>query len=58
MNSVLFKKLIRKGIKVFEYYPRFLHGKSWEIDDKYINIGSFNFDTWSWDVNNEVNIEI
>lgn len=57
-NSVLFKNYIKNGIKIYEYFPQYLHAKCLCIDNEFVNIGSFNFDTWSWEVNNEINVEI
>ena len=57
-NGILFRHYINKGINIHEYYPQYLHAKCLCIDNQYVNIGSFNLDTWSWEVNNEINVEI
>lgn len=49
--------LLRAGVRVFEYQPRFLHAKSAVCDD-WVSIGSSNFDRWNLRWNLEANQEI
>lgn len=49
--------LLRAGVRVFEYQPRFLHAKSVICDD-WLSIGSSNFDRWNLRWNLEANQEI
>ena len=57
-NYMLFQKLIREGVNVFETTERMLHSKVYLYDGKYMTLGSMNNDRWSWKINNEVNISI
>lgn len=49
--------LLRAGVRVFEYQPRFLHAKSVVCDD-WVSAGSSNFDRWNLRWNLEANQEI
>lgn len=57
-NSILFERLLSKGIRVFETRERLLHSKVYMFDKNYISMGSMNNDRWSWVINNECNIGI
>jgi len=46
--------LLKAGIRIFEYQPRFLHLKSALVDD-WVSLGSCNFDHWSLHWNLEAN---
>ncbi|QEY59002.1 phosphatidylserine/phosphatidylglycerophosphate/cardiolipin synthase family protein [Pseudomonas sp. C27(2019)] len=48
--------LLRKGVRIFEYQPRFLHLKMVMVDD-WVSIGSCNFDHWNLRFNLEANLE-
>jgi len=50
-------KLLRSGVKIFEYQPRMLHGKM-IVCDGWVSIGSANLDRWSFRWNLEANQEI
>jgi putative cardiolipin synthase len=51
------KKLIELGIDVWEYKgPDTLHGKAAVMDNEYILVGSYNFDTFSDKKNREISI--
>jgi cardiolipin synthase A/B len=50
-------KLLRNGVRIFEYQPRVLHGKMTLCDD-WVSIGSSNLDRWSFRWNLEANQEI
>jgi cardiolipin synthase len=50
-------KLLRNGVRIFEYQPRVLHGKMALCDD-WLSLGSSNFDRWSFRWNLEANQEI
>jgi len=41
-----YHQLLRNGIKIYEYQPRFIHAKIILIDD-WVSIGSSNLDRWS-----------
>jgi len=49
--------LLRTGVRVFEYQPRFLHAKSILCDD-WASVGSSNFDRWNLRWNLEANQEV
>ena len=52
-----YSRLLRDGVRIFEYQPRFLHTKIMLCDD-WVSIGSANFDRWNWRWNLENNQEI
>lgn len=39
-----YEKLIKAGVKVYEYIPGFMHAKTWLSDDKKVVVGSVNLD--------------
>ncbi|MDY7219201.1 phosphatidylserine/phosphatidylglycerophosphate/cardiolipin synthase family protein [Denitrificimonas sp. JX-1] len=49
--------LLRKGVRIFEYQPRFLHLKMVMVDD-WVTVGSCNFDHWNLRFNLENNLEV
>ncbi|MEE5123741.1 phosphatidylserine/phosphatidylglycerophosphate/cardiolipin synthase family protein [Pseudomonas alliivorans] len=51
-----YPRLLRAGVKIFEYQPCFLHLKMVLIDD-WVSIGSCNFDHWNLRFNLEANVE-
>ncbi len=51
-----YPKLLRAGVKIFEYQPCFLHLKMVLVDD-WTSIGSCNFDHWNLRFNLEANLE-
>jgi phosphatidylserine/phosphatidylglycerophosphate/cardiolipin synthase-like enzyme len=50
-------KMLRSGVKIFEYQPRMLHAKMIVCDD-WVSIGSSNLDRWSFKWNLEANQEV
>lgn len=50
-------RLLRHGVRIFEYQPRFLHAKAMICDD-WVSIGSSNIDRWNFRWNLEANQEI
>jgi phosphatidylserine/phosphatidylglycerophosphate/cardiolipin synthase-like enzyme len=50
-------KMLRNGVRIFEYQPRVLHGKLTLCDD-WVSVGSSNLDRWSFKWNLEANQEI
>jgi phosphatidylserine/phosphatidylglycerophosphate/cardiolipin synthase-like enzyme len=50
-------KLLRNGVRIFEYQPRMLHAKM-ILCDEWVSIGSSNLDRWSFMWNLEANQEI
>jgi phosphatidylserine/phosphatidylglycerophosphate/cardiolipin synthase-like enzyme len=50
-------KMLRSGVKIFEYQPRMLHAKL-ILCDEWLSVGSSNLDRWSFRWNLEANQEI
>lgn len=50
-------RLLRHGVRIFEYRPRFLHQKAILCDD-WVSIGSANLDRWNLRWNLEANQEV
>jgi phosphatidylserine/phosphatidylglycerophosphate/cardiolipin synthase-like enzyme len=50
-------KLLRNGVRIFEFQPRVLHGKM-SICDDWVSVGSSNLDRWGFKWNLEANQEI
>jgi cardiolipin synthase len=50
-------KLLRNGVRIFEFQPRVLHAKMLICDD-WVSVGSSNLDRWSFKWNLEANQEI
>lgn len=50
-------RMLRAGVRVFEYQPRVLHAKMIVCDD-WVSIGSSNLDRWSFKWNLEANQEV
>jgi len=51
-----YPRLLKAGVQIFEYQPRFLHLKMVLVDD-WVSIGSCNFDHWNLRFNLEANLE-
>ncbi|MCY1434786.1 putative cardiolipin synthase YwiE [compost metagenome] len=51
-----YPRLLKSGVRIFEYQPRFMHLKAVLVDD-WVSIGSCNFDHWTLRFNLEANIE-
>jgi len=50
-------RLLRNGVRIFEYQPRFTHAKALLCDD-WVSIGSSNVDRWNFRWNLEANQEV
>jgi phosphatidylserine/phosphatidylglycerophosphate/cardiolipin synthase-like enzyme len=48
--------LLRAGVRIFEYQPRFIHLKMVLVDD-WVSLGSCNFDHWNLRFNLDANLE-
>ena len=53
-----YSKLMKNGVRVYEYQPTMLHAKTLVVDGTWATIGSTNFDNRSFALNDEVNISI
>lgn len=52
-----YQKLLKSGIRIYEYQPRFLHLKTVLVDD-WASLGSCNFDHWTLHWNLEANLNL
>lgn len=52
-----YSSLLRHGVRIFEYQPRFLHAKTL-LCDNWVSTGSSNFDRWNLRWNLEANQEV
>lgn len=57
LSSRHYERLLRAGVRIFEYQPRFLHAKVLLCDD-WVSIGSSNLDRWNYRWNLEANQEL
>lgn len=51
-----YARLLRAGVRIYEYQPRFVHLKMALVDD-WVTLGSCNFDHWNLRWNLEANLE-
>ncbi|XLY89349.1 phospholipase D-like domain-containing protein [Ectopseudomonas mendocina] len=51
-----YPRLLKAGVRIFEYQPRFLHLKMVLVDD-WVSVGSCNFDHWNLRFNLDANVE-
>ncbi|WP_245399665.1 phospholipase D-like domain-containing protein [Atopomonas sediminilitoris] len=51
-----YRRLLKAGVQIYEYQPRFLHLKAVWVDD-WVSIGSCNFDYWGLLFNLDANLE-
>jgi phosphatidylserine/phosphatidylglycerophosphate/cardiolipin synthase-like enzyme len=52
-----YSRLLKAGVRIFEYQPRFLHAKM-SVVDEWASIGSCNLDHWNLRWNLEANVEL
>ena len=53
-----YEKLLKAGVRIFEYQQAKLHAKVITIDGIWANIGSSNFENRSLSLNDEINLSI
>ncbi len=53
-----YERLLRRGIRIFEYQPTMMHAKTMVVDGVWSTIGSSNFDERSFRLNDEVNVNV
>jgi len=51
-------ELLRAGVEFYEYQPTFFHCKVMIVDDLWVSVGSTNFDSRSFSVNDEANLNV
>ena len=57
-SELLYRHLIRAGVRIYEYNERPLHGKVAVVDDHWATVGSSNLDPTSLSLNLEANIVV
>lgn len=55
-SQMTYEKLLDSEIKIYAYENAMLHAKTFVVDDKFASIGSFNFDSLSFNFNYEANV--
>ena len=50
--------LLRAGAEIYEYQPTMFHCKVMVVDDRWVSVGSTNFDNRSFAVNDEANLNV
>jgi cardiolipin synthase len=53
-----YNRLLRRGVRIFEYQPTMMHAKTMVVDGIWTTIGSSNFDDRSFRLNDEVNVNV
>ena len=51
-------KLLAAGVKFYRYQPAMYHAKMMIVDDGYLTLGSVNFDSRSFSINDEANVNV
>lgn len=55
-SRAAYSRLLRAGVRIFEYQPRVLHAKTALVDHDWGTVGTANFDYRSFFVNDELNL--
>ncbi len=50
--------LLEAGVRIFEYQPTMYHTKLMVVDELFVSVGSSNFDSRSFRLNDEVNLNV
>ncbi|APW46807.1 hypothetical protein RA876_11060 [Rhodoferax antarcticus] len=50
--------LLDAGIQIFEYQPTMFHCKVMVVDGLWVSLGSSNFDSRSFSINDEANMNV
>jgi cardiolipin synthase len=51
-----YPRVMKAGVKIYEYEGALLHAKTLVVDDRWVSIGSANLDNRSFALNNELNV--
>ncbi|MEP0955951.1 phospholipase D-like domain-containing protein [Leptolyngbya sp. FACHB-1515] len=54
----LYGRLLKAGVKIFEYQPSMMHAKLLLVDDRWVSHGSTNVDERSFFINDELNVSV
>ncbi|MEO8216642.1 MAG: cardiolipin synthase [Acidobacteriota bacterium] len=57
-SRFVYDRLLRRGIRIFEFQPTMMHAKTMVVDGIWTSVGSSNFDDRSFRLNDEVNVNI
>lgn len=57
-SRAVWSRLMRHGVRIFEWTENVLHAKSALVDGRWATIGTFNLDYWSLFYNLEVNVSV
>ena len=57
-SRAVWGRLLRAGVRIFEWDESVLHTKSAVVDSTWSTTGTFNFDYWSLQMNLEVNVSV
>jgi cardiolipin synthase len=50
--------LLKEGIDIYEYQPTMIHCKMMIVDERFVSVGSANFDPRSFGLNDEANLNV
>jgi cardiolipin synthase len=53
-----YRELLREGIRIYEYRTGMIHAKIFNVDERWVVLGTTNFDNRSFEHNDEVNVAI
>lgn len=57
-SRALWRPLLEAGVRIYEYQPAMYHCKAMIVDEKWVSVGSTNFDNRSFRLNDEVNLNV
>ena len=57
-SPALWGDLLRAGVEIYRYVPTMFHCKVLIVDDAFASLGSTNFDNRSFQLNDEVNLNV
>jgi cardiolipin synthase len=53
-----YERLLRAGVRLYEYQPSTLHAKTFVADGRWVSVGTMNFDNRSLSLNDEVTLMV